>query len=116
MAINEELLSIVKSLKKHYRVGLLSNTSDLHAQINQERGLYAHFNPLLISCEIGHIKPQKEIFELALKKLALPAQECVFIDDRQEHLEIPRRMGFHVIHFQNNAQLLNALTRLGIRI
>jgi len=116
MKTNKELLSIVKYLKKHYRVGLLSNTSNLHAQINRERGLYAHFDPLLISCEIGHVKPQRGVFELVLKKLALPAQECVFIDDRPEHLEIPRSMGFHVVHFQNNAQLLRALARTGICI
>lgn len=115
MVINKELLSLVESLKKHYRVGLISNTSDLHAQINRERGLCAHFDPLLISCEIGYVKPQKEIFELALKKLALPPQECIFIDDRQEHLEIPRKMGFHVIHFKNNVQLLNEFVKLGIR-
>lgn len=116
MSVNEELLSLAKKLKKEYKIAVISNIPDLHAQINKERNIFSYFNPCLISCEIGLIKPQKEIFELSLKKLKLKANECIFIDDREEHLNIPKNMGFHIIYFKNNRKLIKDLKALGVTV
>lgn len=114
MPINKKLLDLVSNLKKNFKVAIISNVPELHAQINKERGLFSHFEPALISCDIGLIKPQQEIFDLVLEKLNLDAGECIFIDDRMEHLDIPKEMGFKIIHFKNNQQLKDDLKTLGI--
>jgi len=112
MPINRELIGLVEKLKLKYQVGIISNVPELHAQINKERGIFSRFNPALISCEIGLIKPQKEIFDLALKLMKLKAEECIFIDDRTKHLEVPKNMGFKIIHYKNNGQLIKELKEL----
>ena len=103
-------------MKKNYAVGLITDATDLSAKLNKEMGLYDHFDSTVISCEVGYKKPEKEIFLIALSKLKLPANECVFIDDREEHLNMPKELGFHVVHFKNNEQLINDLKNLGVSI
>jgi len=114
MPVNLKLVEIVKSLKTKYAVGMISNLPDLHAEINVERNLFAPYDPCLLSCKIGFAKPDKEIFELMLQKLALKANECLFVDDRAEHLEAAKKLGFETIHFKNNKQLAEELEGKGI--
>ncbi|MFH1172669.1 MAG: HAD family hydrolase [Nanoarchaeota archaeon] len=61
MPINEKMINIVKELKKNYKVAMVSNIPELHAQINKERGTFSYFNPTILSCEVHLTKPQKEI-------------------------------------------------------
>lgn len=114
MPVNNELIELVDKLKNNYKVAIISNVPELHAQINKDRGLFSHFELALISCDIGLIKPQKEIFALVLERLNLKASDCIFIDDREEHLAMPKEIGFQVIHFKDNQQLKNDLKSLGI--
>ncbi|MFH0954764.1 MAG: HAD family phosphatase [Candidatus Micrarchaeota archaeon] len=114
MPVNEGLLEIAKKLKKKYKVALLSNLNDFHAEITKERGLFEPFDPCLLSCEVGLAKPDPKIFELVLKKMKLLANECVFVDDRERHLKPAKEMGFQTILFKNNEQLVNDLQKLGV--
>jgi len=107
--VNQEVFGLVKRLKYDYRVALVSNVSDLHAEINRERGLYTHFNPAILSCEEGCYKPQAEIFEIALRKLGTQSGHCVLIDDRKEQLDIPTQMGFRTIWYRSPGQLMRDL-------
>lgn len=109
MPVNEELVEIVKELKKKYVIGMISNLPDLHAEINIERNLFDLFEPCLLSCKVGFAKPDKEIFELMLQKLALKAEKCLFVDDRTQHLEAAKKLGFETIQFKNNKQLIEEL-------
>ncbi|MFA5349017.1 MAG: HAD-IA family hydrolase [Candidatus Paceibacterota bacterium] len=110
---NEELYSIVYKLKKKYVVGMISNIYDLMAKIDRERGILDDFNPCILSCDVGLQKPTKEIFELALKQTNLNANECIFIDNRLEHLISPTELGFHTILFEGNEKTIEALKELG---
>jgi len=60
------------------RTALLSNSwgNDYDRSDWQEM-----FDAVVISGEVGMRKPDREIFELALGRIGLPAGECVFIDD-----------------------------------
>ena len=113
--LNQKVWELAKKLKKKYRVGLISNVLDMHARLNRRDALYKPFDPVFLSCEVGMKKPEKGIFELALKKLGLKAGDCVFIDDRKENLVEPRKMGFHVIHFGNVKKLKNELKERGVK-
>lgn len=114
MLPNNEILAIAKNLRKRYKLAIISNAPEIHTQINKERGIFSYFNSVIISCEAGLVKPNKEIFELALHMLDVKAKECVFIDDREEHLDIPKKMGFSVIHFRDNLKLVKSLDKLGV--
>ncbi len=114
--VNGDLIQLIKRLKKGYSVSLISDSSDLNHDINNERGLYSYFESPVVSCDTGVTKSQREIFEIALEKLDLKPEECILIDDREEHLEIPKGMGFRTILFRNNRQLAEDLEKLGVQI
>ncbi len=116
MHINNDLINIVDHLKKNYKLGLISNLSDFHAEINKKRGFLSHFNPCILSCDVGMAKPDKNIFELALIRMKLKPFECIFVDDRNEHLTIASSMGFKTILFTDNKHFLSDLNNLGITV
>ena len=113
--VNRDMVGFVKKLKEKYAVGLISNANDLRVRLDREKGLYHLFDPIIISCEVGFMKPERGIFDIALKRLGNKAGECVFIDDREKLLDTPKSMGFHVIHFRNVEQLKKDLEKLGVR-
>lgn len=116
MGINQEVMSLVKRLKKKYVVGLVSNLTDLHGRINIKRGLYSSFRPCLLSYRVGVKKPDKKIFEILLGKLKIAPSECIFIDDRKKHLVAPKKLGFVCVHFKNSRQLEREFKKLGVNI
>ena len=66
------------------------------------------FSPLegsLISYTCHYLKPEREIYELFLKKFGVLPEECVFIDDRAENIEGASRVGMHGIVFENMEQV-----------
>ncbi|MFH1506479.1 MAG: HAD family phosphatase [archaeon] len=111
---NKELILLVGKLKKKYTVGAISNVPDLHTKVTEARCIYSHFEPKIISCDVGLAKPGKEIFELMLKKLDMDADECIYIDDREIHIEGAKKLGFKTILFKDNEQLKQELRKLNI--
>ena len=103
--INEELFNFAKRLKDRYNIALVSNVSDMPAKLNAEKGYYNIFNPCILSCELGIAKPDRAIFEIALEKLNLRGEECIFIDDREEHFPEARELGIQTVLFKNNEQI-----------
>jgi len=56
------------------------------------------FNGLLISGEENMMKPDAEIYELAITRFNLIPQETVFIDDKQENIEAAKNLNLQTIH------------------
>ncbi|MFA6399286.1 MAG: HAD-IA family hydrolase [archaeon] len=111
---NQEAVLLVKQLKDHHKVGLISNLWDFHVQINQERNLFKDFEPCLLSCKLGMHKPQKEIFELAITRANVKGEECVFIDDESKHFSVAQSVGMKTIEFKNVPDLILDLKKLGV--
>jgi epoxide hydrolase-like predicted phosphatase len=111
----EDVFGIVEALKRQgFTVAVLSNTVEPHAKINRERGLYDTFSEVILSNEVGLVKPDRAIYQLLLDRLKLPADEVVFIDDREENIAAARAAGLHGILFKNAQQLKDDLRALGI--
>jgi 2-haloacid dehalogenase len=108
-----ELLERLKAAGK--RLYALSNWSAETFPLAQQRFDFLKlFDQIIISGEVGLIKPDPRIFELLLERIRLPAQECIFIDDSAANIEAARQMGFHCIHFQSPAQLEQQLRESGV--
>ena len=70
------------------------------------------FDTIVISGEVGMRKPERGIFELVLKRIGLPADECVFIDDMAHNIVAAERAGLiGIVHrtFDQTAVQLEAL-------
>lgn len=107
-------VEILKELKKKgYPVYGLSNWSaETFPYARQKYNFFELFDDIVISGEVGTIKPEPQIFEILLKKISRPARECLFIDDSLRNIEQAHRMGFATIHFQSPEQLEEELHRM----
>jgi putative hydrolase of the HAD superfamily len=87
--LNEEAidtLNLVKSLG--LKVGLITNVSRdeiAYKKLLRRLKILNYFDSLSFSSEIGHAKPDKNIFKHALKNLKLKPSEAVHIGDLYEH-------------------------------
>jgi 2-haloacid dehalogenase len=70
------------------------------------------FDNMVISGQVGHIKPDPQIFHILLDKIGRPAQECLLIDDSLPNIEQANKMGFVTIHFESPAHLETDLKQL----
>jgi epoxide hydrolase-like predicted phosphatase len=70
------------------------------------------FDAVVISGEVGMRKPEPRIFELALRRMGLPAAGCVFIDDMEHNIVAAEQAGLvGIVHrsFEETAVRLEAL-------
>ena len=54
---------------------------------------------MVISAEVGVMKPKAEIYLLALEQLGARADEALFVDDFIENVEAAQALGMSAIHF-----------------
>ena len=113
----ESTLDLIRRLKPHYRLGLISNTNPWHFEhAIRTCEVFPLFDAVTLSFEMKALKPDRRLFEDALAKLNLTPEVCVFIDDRPDFAEAATRMGMQGITCLDEAGLLRDLAVLGVRI
>jgi len=106
---------LIRALKGRYRLGLLSNTNEWHFLRHIRKApVFPLFDTVTLSFEVGALKPEPEIYLDALRKLSLPPEECVFIDDIGKYAEGAAVVGIRGIQYTGPAELLRALSGLGV--
>ena len=108
--MNRELVETLPSLRERYRLGLLSNANDDLRQMLTERWqITDQFDDMIISAEVGLLKPDRRIYELAVSRLGVQPDEAVFIDDMPVNVEGARIAGLQAIQYLNNQQVIEDL-------
>lgn len=97
---DKELLSFIKSLRKTYKIAILSNSNKgvLKHKIGTE-WLNECFDDIIVSADIGLVKPDHDIYKLTAERLAVWPQECVFIDDKQSFVDSASQLGMKGIKY-----------------
>jgi len=107
---DDELMDYIRSLRERYKTGLLSNAfSNMRYYLTQVLNISDAFDEMVISAEVGLIKPDPRIYQLILQRLDVDNQEAVFIDDFLRNVEGARQINMHAIHFRNPQQALSEL-------
>lgn len=119
--LNNKMIEIVKKIKKNYKTGLITdNKKDRIDAAKIDFQLDQIFDEIVVSGEIGSQKNEEKIFQTAISNLSLKYEECVFIDNQEKNLIIPKKLGMKVIfhdHKENNIKkTLKELKDLGITI
>ncbi len=99
-ALDEDLTALIRQLKARYTIGLLSNTwfSDGGAMLRQFNTADA-FHFTLTSAEVGVMKPDARIYQLALQRANAAPAQTLFIDDSERNIIAARKLGMQTIHF-----------------
>lgn len=107
----EEFLQKVKA--NGYKVFILSNASeDFYTYFTRHFDL-DFFDGYVVSADVHIIKPDKRIYRHLLQKYDLKAEECLFIDDREDNVQGAENTGIKGFLFRNNYDELGRV--LGIK-
>jgi 2-haloacid dehalogenase len=118
-SLGESLAGTVEILKELKQAGYplfgLSNWSaETFPFARKKHAFFDLLDDMVISGEVGHVKPNPEIFQITLDRIGRPADKCLFIDDALANIHQAQKMGFAVVHFQSPEQLRTTLRGLGI--
>lgn len=106
------LLEYIRSLRGKYKTGLISNAwSDLRDFVVREKFDDA-FDKMIISAEVGAVKPDPRIFQIALDAFGVKPKEAVFVDDFYANIEGCEKVGIKGIHFKDAESTLKQLKEL----
>ena len=107
-------VDLLKQLKQagYPLYGLSNWSAETFPYARQKYDFFDLFDNMVISGEVGHVKPDPEIFQILLDKIGRPAQECLLIDDSLPNIHQAEKMGFAIIHFQTPEQLEKELKQL----
>ncbi len=79
-----------------HRTAILSNLPiPLGRKLRAWNGFLDRFDHVTFSFELKCVKPQREIYEDAVRGLKLAPEETLFIDDRRENIEGARAAGLN---------------------
>lgn len=97
--LDRDLVNYIRMLRRSYRTALLSNAfSDLRSSL-ERWGIVDAFDQLIISAEVGLMKPDPRIFKLVLDRLGVAPGEAAFIDDFSVNVRAAQAAGIHAIRF-----------------
>jgi len=107
---------MLRGLASRYRLLLLSNTNAIHFEmIRRAYPMLRHFQELVLSYEVRALKPQPEIFRVAIERAGCRPEECFYTDDTAAHVEAARALGIDAVRFVDRAGLEREMSARGIR-
>ena len=113
---NDEIIDLIKHLRKYYKIFLLSNNSKPVYDSIMKNNLRKLFDKILFSFQVGIKKPDKQFFNLLLEGTPFSFRDCLLIDDREDTCIAAESYGMRSIIFKSNDQLKKELALLKIRM
>ena len=114
-AFDPSVLEVYKSLRMKYRLVLCSNTDvERFGFIKARFPEILIFDSYVLSYEVGHMKPDPQIYLSAINEAKAEAEECLFIDDREENIVAARQLGIQTILFSPETDLKMELKKRGV--
>jgi epoxide hydrolase-like predicted phosphatase len=111
---DDELFEYIGTLKPKYKIGMLSNAAADRLEKLFSPEQIAVFDSIILSYEVGVVKPDEIAYEMIAKKLSVNVEDCIFIDDQEKHCIGARRAGMSSILYKGfddmKAKLEEALT------
>ena len=109
-----QVTSLLAPIAQKADLVLLSNTDPLHFDyVRNHYDFLAKFGRMLLSFEVGHVKPARQIFERALG--AVPkGGRMIYFDDVPDYVAAARGCGLRAEQFVGADKLRGDLERFGV--
>ncbi|NDC63846.1 MAG: HAD family phosphatase [Planctomycetia bacterium] len=119
-ALKIDMLPVIAGLERAgIRMGILSNTSDIHWRhilAKRHSVLPGNFAVTVLSYEVGFLKPEAGIYELSARLAGTAPGRIFFCDDIPAHVEAARAAGWDAEVFTSAAMLTDAFDRRGVNL
>jgi putative hydrolase of the HAD superfamily len=110
--LDHELIQLIRALHSKYKTGLISNAwNDLRQYIAKQK-FDDCFDGITISAEVGVVKPDARIYQVALEQARVQANEAVFVDDFSVNIEGCEKVGMQGILFKDPDEVKQKLKAL----
>ena len=98
--VYQDTVDIFRKIKSSgYPCYVLSNWSDeTYEGMEDQHPFLKEFDDKIISGREFLVKPDPEIYKLAISRFNLTPEQTLFIDDRIENIEAAQSLGFQTIH------------------
>lgn len=117
-SIRTEMLPLIVNLSlSGMGVGILSNTCPAHWEFIASRFgfLSDFFSPVILSYEVGVMKPDPRIYELAAERAGTNPSSIFYVDDLEENVRGAKLAGWDASIFQSAYQVQQLLLQRGVR-
>jgi HAD superfamily hydrolase (TIGR01509 family) len=112
-------VALVEELAAGRRLGILSNTNPIDwGFVSSGRFPFLNrcFELAVVSFEARALKPDRAIYELAVRRAGVPAGEVFFTDDREDNVEGALAAGLDAVLFTSPGELRIELAERGIAL
>lgn len=112
----DETIEVIDALRaRGVRCYALSNSSaETLPRSELVQSLLAKFDGVLVSGEVGLLKPDPAIYAVAVERFGLDPSTTWFIDDNKTNVDAAIACGWNGHHFVDPAMLRPALTEAGL--
>jgi len=112
--MNEPLVAYIRRLRQAgYKTGILSNYGDHARQLwGEVYPFINYFDAVVISAEVGMMKPEAKIYHLAAAHVGVAINEAIFVDDFAHNIEAARIEGMQAVHYSDPVTAQAELVRL----
>lgn len=111
------IVPVIERLRRHdVPIGILSNTCPAHWEWIAGQGDIdaSLFREVILSYEVGCMKPHAAIYAAAEAAAGVPPEEIWFIDDRAINVRAAQQRGWRTILYIEAAEVLEALEAAGL--
>ena len=114
--LNKPMLRFLEECQNYYQTAILSNAGDQTRRLMEDvYHLDRYVEEIIISAEEGVIKPDPEIYRIALRRLSATAETSLLIDDTKANIDAAREFGMKAIHYKNHRLAIEEIRQLLIK-
>ena len=104
---------LLKTLRPHYTLAILSNTNELHwPRITGEFGILDFFTFAFASHQLKMAKPETSIFKHVIAEMKTAPDKILFLDDKQENIKAAQDLGIQCLQVAGIKEVQTALAPL----
>ena len=107
---NHKLLNYISgNLKTSYKIGMLSNVAEDRLDSLFSQAYLELFDDIVLSCQVGLVKPDHKIYTLTADRLGVATSECIFVDDVESYCVASEEVGMKAIQYHNFPKFVKEL-------
>ena len=111
--LDSRLLKFIEDHKVTHKIGMISNVGQgFIERMFVDKPVTDYFDSIVLSSDVGLVKPDVKIYELSANQLGVELSECVFTDDLQKNVDGAINAGMQAIKYESSSQFIKEIELL----